>query len=101
MNNDSTNANVGAGEVAPAPDVMEFTPGGVTELDVSAIGGYPVRKIQCTAGAGVLNIRTARSGSTNRAMNVVVGTEIAPVQITSIRGTSDGTGGGITIRVYK
>lgn len=101
MNNEGTNPKVGAGEVAPSPDCMEFTPGAVAELDVSAIGGYPVRGIEVVSGSGTLNIRTAKSGETNRSHTVAAGTKILPVQITSIRGTSDGTTASITIRVYK
>lgn len=100
MSND-TKEKIDAHEVGPSPDCADFAIGAVTALDVSSIGGYPVRKIEVLVGSGTLNVRTATSGTTNRSLAVAVGTKIEPLQILSIRGTSDGTSGGLTVRVYK
>lgn len=98
---DGTKRDIAAYETGPSPDFDEFT-FGAGELDVSSIGGYPVRQIRIvTAGAGALAIRTVGSGATNRTLTgLAAGENLFPGQITSIRGTGDGT--SVTrIRVYK
>lgn len=99
--NDGTKPTVDAHEVGPSPDCIELLIGATAELDVSAIGGYPVRKVEVVAGTGSLAVRTAKSGATNRVYTAMAaGSKIEPLQITSIRGTSDGSS-ALTVRVYK
>lgn len=100
MKNDGTNPNVEAGQIAPSPDFDEFIVG-AGELDVSSIGNYPVRFIEVVSGTGVLKVWTAKSVTTARtASSLAAGSKIGPTQITSIRGTGDGSS-ALTIRVYK
>ncbi len=86
--------------ILPAPDVEEFAIG-AADVDVSSIGGYPVRIVEIVAGSGTLKIQTARSGTTYRTLTVATGDQIVPTQITSIGGTTAGTSGVTTVRVYK
>lgn len=97
----ATRTDINAYESVPAPDFDEFSIGS-GEVDVSSIGGYPVRRVVVvSAGSGTLLVRTAGSGSTNRTASALsAGNELDSVQITSIRGTSDGSSVS-SIRVYK
>lgn len=88
-------------EVGPSPGTEEFAIGAVAELDVTSIGGYPVRFVQIVSGTGTLKYKDALTTAGNRTMTAAPGGELGPTQITSIRGTSDGTSGGLTVRVYK
>lgn len=88
-------------DVQPALGSDEFTIGGGSELDVSRIGGYPVRLFEVVSGTGTIKYRDGVDQATNRTFTAVaVGNRLGPTQITSIRGTGDGSN-AITIRVYK
>lgn len=87
--------------VQPCEGAEEFTLASGEELDVSVIGGYPVRSIVALA-AGTVRYRDAKweEGQDNRTFTAFAGEGLFPTQITSIRGTSDGSS-AIRIRVYK
>lgn len=98
----TTRTETEAYEIGPSPDAAEFLIGATDEVDVSSIGGYPVRKIEVVAGTGQLAVRTPRSGTTDRTYtSLAAGSRIEPLQITSIRGTNGGASSALTIRVYK
>lgn len=87
-------------EVRPGDDFDEFVVG-AGDVDVSSIGGYPVRLIEVVSGNGTLKVKTINSGATLRtASGLVVGSKIGPVGIQAIAGTGDGSS-AMTLRVYK
>jgi hypothetical protein len=97
---DTGTQDVEAYETGPSPGFKEYSIStGV--VDVSAIGGYPVRKVQVVAGTGTLKCRTAKSGDTYVDATLSAGESVGPAQITGIGGTTAGTSGITKVRVYK
>lgn len=97
----STKIPVDCWEMGASPDGDEYALG-AGDVDVTAIGGYPVRRVIIAVGSGTLRVKTANSGATYRTYsNLIAGDEIGPLQILSIGGTSAGSTSGITVRVFK
>lgn len=85
----------------PSPDFDEFSIS-TGDVDVSSIGGYPVRDVKVVSGSGTLKVKTAGSGTSYRTATLAVGDTLGdPVQIISIAGTTNGTSGITKIRVFK
>jgi len=88
-------------QIAPSPDADEFAIG-AADVDVSSIGGYPVRRVTIVAGSGTLKMRLKGSGTTYRTFSVLTaGSDIVPYEIVAIAGTNNGTSGITTIRVSR
>jgi hypothetical protein len=94
----NTKTDIDANQVDPGPDGDEFAVG-TSPLDVSSIGGYPVRVV-IAVGAGTVKYTTAGSNGTVRTATLADREVLGPLQIKSILGSSGGTTAPV-LRVIK
>lgn len=92
----------GSDEIGPSPDAMQYTTG-ANAIDFTELGGGPIRKLLIVSGGpATLVCRTQGGGATNRTYTLLADKELLePLQITSIRGTGDGTTNAVVVRAYK
>lgn len=85
-----------------APDCDEFAIG-AADFDVTAIGGYPVRKVVIVAGTGTLKYQTraAKTAAVFRTMSAAAKNDTLEAEIWNIAGTGNGSSAGLTLRVFK
>lgn len=85
-----------------SPDCDEFAIA-AGDFNVTAIGGYPVRKVVIVAGTGTLKYQTRSvvGTATFRTMSAAAKNDVLEAEIWNLAGTTNGSSAGLTIRVFK
>lgn len=96
------NANVQLHELGPSPDVFEYTLS-TADVPLTELGGA-CRDIHVISGAtsSTLLVQTIGSNGTDRTLtHLANGDKLQTGQYTLIRGSSNGSTGGLILRCYK